>query len=183
MKIGYARVSTEEQNLNLQLDALNDAGCGRIFMDEGITGASPKRKGLEDALNSLQAGDILMVWKLDRLGRSLQDLISIIDDLRAKGVGFQSLSESIDTTTTGGRLIFHIFGALAEFERGLISERTKAGLQAVKRRGKRLGRPISLTIEQLKHAEKMVQSGQESVSGMAQILGVNRTTLYRAFKA
>jgi DNA invertase Pin-like site-specific DNA recombinase len=182
MKIGYARVSTEEQNLALQLDALQLAGCTQIFRDEGVSGSSVNRKGLSDALASLEAGDTLVVWRLDRLGRSLQHLISTIEDMRTSGIGFCSLSESIDSSTAGGNLIFHIFGALAEFERSLIIERTKAGLQASKKRGKRLGRPIILTPEQLRHAEKMIQSGQESVSGMAQILGVNRTTLYRRFQ-
>jgi DNA invertase Pin-like site-specific DNA recombinase len=182
MKIGYARVSTDEQNLDLQLDALQEAGCESIYKDEGISGASPNRKGLDEALNTLNPGDVLVVWKLDRLGRSLQHLIHIIEKLGACGIGFRSLSESIDTTTAGGKLIFHIFGALAEFERGLIAERTKAGLQAVMKRGKRLGRPSSLTQEQLNHAAKIIDSGEETVSGMAQILGVNRATLYRGFK-
>jgi DNA invertase Pin-like site-specific DNA recombinase len=182
MKIGYMRVSTNEQNLNLQLDALEEAGCEMVYKDEGISGASTNRKGLEEALRSLKSGDVLIVWKLDRLGRSLQHLISVIEKLRANGIGFRSLSESIDTTTAGGKLIFHIFGALAEFERGLIGERTKAGLHSAKKRGKRLGRPSRLSQEQLKHAKKMLQSGEESVSGMAQILGINRATLYRGFK-
>ena len=166
MKIGYARVSTDEQNLNLQLDALEEAGCERIYRDEGVSGASTNRKGLEEALDALKPGYILVVWKLDRLGRSLQRLIHLIEKLGACGIGFRSLSESIDTSTAGGKLIFHIFGALAELERGLIAERTKAGLQAVKKRGIRLGRPSSLTQEQLNHAAKMIDSGQETVSGI-----------------
>jgi DNA invertase Pin-like site-specific DNA recombinase len=182
MKVGYMRVSTSEQNLDLQSDGLKQAGCKKVFKDEGVSGASTNRKGLEEALGVLKPGDVLIVWRLDRLGRSLQHLINIIDKLRANGVGFRSLSENIDTTTAGGKLVFHLFCSLAEFERGLIAERTKAGLEAAKKRGKRLGRPSLLTLEQLKHAEKMIQSGQETVSGMAQILGINRATLYRGFK-
>ena len=165
MNYGYARVSTDEQNLNLQLDALEAAGCEKIFRDEGITGAALNRPGLDEALSNLKAGDILSVWKL-----------------QSKGAGFKSLSESIDTTTAGGKLIFHIFGALAEFERSLIAERTRAGLQAAKKRGKKLGRPMRLTQEQIKHAEKMINSGQQTASGMAELYGVVRTTLYRAMK-
>ncbi len=182
MNYGYARVSTDEQNLNLQLDALEAAGCEKIFRDEGITGAALNRPGLDEALSNLKAGDILTVWKLDRLGRSLPHLIAVIDALQSKGAGFKSLSESIDTTTAGGKLIFHIFGALAEFERSLIAERTRAGLQAAKKRGKKLGRPMRLTQEQIKHAEKMINSGQQTASGMAELYGVDRTTLYRAMK-
>jgi len=182
MNYGYARVSTDEQNLNLQLDALDHAGCETIFKDEGVSGAATTRPGLEDALNTLQAGDILTVWKLDRLGRSLPHLIAVIEELQSKGASFKSLSESIDTTTAGGKLIFHIFDSLAEFERSLIAERTKAGLQAAKKRGKKLGRPMRLTPEQIKHAEKMINSGQQTASGMAELYGVDRTTLYRAMK-
>lgn len=182
MNYGYARVSTDEQNLNLQLDALEHAGCENIFKDEGVSGAATTRPGLNEALSTLQPGDVLTVWKLDRLGRSLPHLISVIEELQKKGAGFKSLSESIDTTTAGGKLIFHIFGALAEFERSLIAERTRAGLQAAKKRGKQLGRPTSLTQEQISHAEKMINSGQETVSGMAELYGVDRTTPYRAMK-
>jgi len=182
MNYGYARVSTDEQNLNLQLDALEHAGCDRIFRDEGISGAATARPGLYEALSSLQEGDVLTVWKLDRLGRSLSHLINVIEELENKSVGFKSLSESIDTTTSGGKLIFHIFGALAEFERSLIAERTRAGLDAAKKRGKRLGRPSRLSKEQISHAVKMISSGQETVSGMADLYGVHRSTLFRAMK-
>lgn len=182
MNYGYARVSTDEQNLNLQLDALEHAGCETVFKDEGVSGAATTRPGLNEALSNLQAGDILTVWKLDRLGRSLPHLITVIEELQSKGAGFKSLSESIDTTTAGGKLIFHIFGALAEFERSLIAERTRAGLQAAKKRGKQLGRPMRLTQEQIWHAEKMINSGQQTTSGMAELYGVDRTTLYRAMK-
>lgn len=182
MNYGYARVSTDEQNLNLQLDALERAGCGKIFTDEGVSGAATTRPGLDEALEALQAGDVLTVWKLDRLGRSLPHLIAMIEELQSRGAGFKSLSESIDTTTAGGKLIFHIFGALAEFERSLIAERTKAGLQAARKRGKRLGRPARLTTEQINHAEKMIQAGEETVTGMSRLYGVDRATLHRALK-
>jgi DNA invertase Pin-like site-specific DNA recombinase len=182
MQTGYARVSTDEQNLNLQLDALQAAGCEKIFTDEGVTGAAINRPGLDEALGAMQAGDILTVWKLDRLGRSLPHLIAVIEGLAARGIGFRSLSESIDTTTAGGKLIFHIFGALAEFERSLIAERTKAGLQAAKKRGKQLGRPTRLSAEQIDHAEKMIQAEEETVTGMARLYGVDRATLHRALK-
>ena len=129
MKIGYARVSTDDQNLSLQLDALKEAGCGKIYRDKA-SGAKAQRPGLQEALEYLREGDTLVVWRLDRLGRSLKHLIETVQVLEERGVGFQSLQEAIDTTTSGGKLVFHIFGALAEFERNLIRERTNAGLQA-----------------------------------------------------
>ena len=182
MNYGYARVSTDEQNLNLQLDALEHAGCEKIFKDEGVSGAATIRAGLNEALSNVHVGDILTVWRLDRLGRSLPHLITVIEELQSKGAGFKSLSESIDTTTAGGKLIFHIFGALAEFERSLTAERTKAGLQAAKKRGKQLGRPARLTSKQIKHAEKVINMGQETTSDMATLYGVNRSTMHRALK-
>jgi DNA invertase Pin-like site-specific DNA recombinase len=138
--IGYARVSTSDQNLELQLDALKEAGCRRVF-EETASGANKARPQLRDALDFLQPGDTLVVWKLDRLARSLQQLIEVIEQLHKRGCGFKSLTEAIDTTTAGGRLIFHIFGALAEFERSIIRERTMAGLEAARTRGRRGGRP------------------------------------------
>lgn len=132
MKIGYARVSTDDQHLDLQRAALKAAGCERVFEDQGLSGVAITRPGLESALAAVGEGDVLVVWKLDRLGRSLASLIGLIDDLGKQGAGFQSLSEHIDTTTAGGRLIFHVMGALAEFERSLIWERTKAGMQTAK---------------------------------------------------
>ncbi|MCH8029274.1 MAG: recombinase family protein [Candidatus Dadabacteria bacterium] len=146
MNYGYARVSTDEQSLNLQQDVLESADCEKIFKDVGISGAAINRPGFDDALSTLQSGDILTVWKLDRLGRSLPHLITIIEELGKRGIGFKSLSEAIDTTTASGELLFHIMGSLAHFERKLISERTKAGLQAAKKRGKRLGRPPRLCL-------------------------------------
>jgi len=182
MKIGYARVSTPDQNINLQVDALEGAGCKKIFRDKGISGLKRERSGLEKTLAELKEGDVLMVWKLDRLGRSLQDLIQIVNELASRGVGFVSLSEAIDTTTANGKLFFHIFGALAEYERGLIGERTKAGLEAAKKRGKHVGRPKALTLEQVAHAGRMIESKEQSVTGMATILNVDRKTLHRALK-
>src|ERR671919_475121 len=144
MLIGYARVSTHEQTLNLQQDALTTAGCTKIFTDTA-SGAKTERKGLEEALIYVRRGDTLVVWRLDRLGRSLPHLITTMTDLEERGIGFKSLTENIDTTTSGGKLIFHIFGALAEFERNLIRERTQAGLNAARARGETGGRPKALT--------------------------------------
>ena len=182
MKIGYARVSTDEQNLDLQRDALKKAGCDKIIADKGISGNSTKRDGLDRAIRQVKNGDILIVWKLDRLGRSLRHLIELIETLREKGAGFQSLSDGISTTTAGGKLVFHIMGALAEFERSLIVERTKAGLSAAKRRGKFPGRPKSLTPQQIKHARKMLDSGDETTGSIAALFAVDRTTIWRALQ-
>jgi DNA invertase Pin-like site-specific DNA recombinase len=144
MMIGYARVSTTDQTLDLQLDALKKAGCTKIFTDTA-SGAKTERKGLDEAISYVRAGDTIAVWRLDRLGRSLQHLIETISKLDAQNIGFKSLTENIDTTTSGGKLIFHIFGALAEFERNLIRERTSAGLIAARERGRKGGRPKALT--------------------------------------
>jgi len=179
-KIGYARVSTDDQNLDLQLDALRGAGCDQIFVDEGISGAVKDREGLDMALSMVGEGDTLIVWKLDRLGRSLGFLIELIAKLGDQGVQFNALQDGIDTTTSGGKLVFHIMGALAEFERDLISERTRAGMKAAKKRGKSLGRPTALTSEQIIHAKRAIEKGDETVSGMASVLGVHRNTLSRA---
>lgn len=182
MKIGYARVSTDDQNLDLQRAALEAAGCERVFEDLGISGADFTRPGLAAALAALGPGDVLAVWKLDRLGRSLGQLITMIDRLGKSGAGFQSLSEAIDTTTAGGRLVFHVMGALAEFERALIGERTKAGMQAAKRRGKAVGRPRKLTAHQLDHARALLTTGKETRAGVAELFGVDVATLRRALK-
>ncbi|SHL63839.1 Site-specific DNA recombinase [Nitrosospira sp. Nsp11] len=182
MKIGYVRVSTDDQNLDLQMDALNKAGCEKIFTDYGVSGIAINRAGLFQAIAAVGAGDVLVVWKLDRLGRSLSFLIELIDKLRKDQAGFESLSDGINTTTAGGKLVFHIMGALAEFERALISERSKAGMQAARKRGKHLGRPVKLNQEQINHAAGMVKEGRETVSGMAELLKVDRTTLHRALK-
>ncbi|WBO58473.1 recombinase family protein [Acidocella sp. MX-AZ03] len=140
-KIGYARVSTDEQNLSLQIDALKAVGCEKIFSDQGISGSLASRPNLNRALRTLRPGDKLVVWRLDRLGRSLVNLIQLLDQLGEKGVRFHSLNENIDTTSSGGRLVFHMMAALAEFERTLISERTRAGMAAARAKGKHVGRP------------------------------------------
>jgi DNA invertase Pin-like site-specific DNA recombinase len=148
MLIGYARVSTHDQTLHLQQDALHKAGCDRIFTDTA-SGTKTERKGLDEALAYVRKGDTLVVWRLDRLGRSLPHLITTMTALEERGIGFKSLTENIDTTTSGGKSIFHIFGALAEFERNLIRERTQAGLTAARARGKTGGRPQALTDRQI----------------------------------
>ena len=184
MKIGYARVSTEEQNLDLQIEALTEAGCDRIITDQAQSGATAaeSRAGFAEAIELLGEGDLLVVWKLDRVGRSIADLIHLLKLFGDRGIEFRSLTDGIDTRTAGGRLVFHIMGALAEFERDLIQERTKAGLRAAKKRGKRLGRPPALTEAQIAHAKTVIEAKRETVSGMAEILGVNRSTLQRAIK-
>lgn len=182
MKIGYARISTDDQSLDLQRDALTRAGCEAVFEDCGISGAATKRAGLDAALAKVTAGDVLVVWKLDRLGRSLPHLIDIIQQLGARGAGFASLSESIDTTTPGGKLVFHLMGALAEFERSLIVERVNAGIAAAKRRGKHVGRPPKLTPEQINHAREAIDGGLQTPAGMAAVLGVDHSTLWRALR-
>jgi DNA invertase Pin-like site-specific DNA recombinase len=178
MKVGYARVSTAEQNLDLQEKALEEAGCERIFRDRGVSGSQRTRPQLDKALKVLAQGDVLVVWKLDRLGRSLSHLIEIVGDLGDRKIGFTSISESIDTTSAGGRLIFHVMGALAEFERTLIVERTKAGMAAAKARGTHLGRKRKLSHDQLKHAQALVSEGR-SRAEVARLLNVNPSTLYR----
>jgi DNA invertase Pin-like site-specific DNA recombinase len=178
MKVGYARISTGDQNLNLQRRALVAAGCEKIFEDQ-ISGASTKRPGLDDALALCDADDVLVVWKLDRLGRSLSHLITVVQELGDKGCGFQSLSENIDTTTAGGRLVFHLMGSLAEFERALIAERTRAGLAAARMRGVRIGRRKAMNPEQVRHARALLEAG-ERPTDIARTLQVGRSTLYRA---
>ena len=182
MKIGYARVSTDEQNLDLQRAALESAGCGRIFEDHGISGSATTRPGLSEALAAMKQGDSLVVWKLDRLGRSLGHLVGLLDDLGKRGVGFVSLTESIDTTTAGGRLVFHMMAALSEFERSLIMERTRAGMSAAKRRGTRLGRPLKMTPERLQRARALLESGAHSKRSVAALLGVHESTVRRALR-
>lgn len=145
MKVGYARVSTDDQKLDLQLQALQQAGCKRIFEDHGFSGAQMVRPGLTSMMRSLRAGQTLVVWRLDRLGRSLTGLVELIDDLGKRGVDFQSICEEVNTSSSGGRLIFHIMAALAEFERSLISERTKAGMLSAQSLGKHIGRPSTLS--------------------------------------
>jgi len=168
--------------MSLQLDALQAAGCEKIFEDAGISGAQESRPGLDLALAALQPGDVLTVWRLDRLGRTLPHLITTVHDLGSRGIGFRSITENIDTTTAGGELLFHIMGALAQFDRRLIGERTRAGIDAARRRGKHLGRPGGLTPEKIAHARNTIGSREQSVTGMAEILGVHRSTLHRNLK-
>jgi DNA invertase Pin-like site-specific DNA recombinase len=181
MLIGYARVSTHDQTLNLQQDALQKAGCNKIFTDT-VSGAKAERKGLEETLNYVRKGDTVVVWRLDRLGRSLPHLISTMTALEERGIGFKSLTENIDTTTSGGKLIFHIFGALAEFERDIIRERTQAGLTAARARGKTGGRPKALTGKKLSIAQDLYDK-QHPIQEILQTLKISRATLYRSIKA
>jgi len=178
MKIGYARVSTDEQTTALQIDALKAAKCEKVFQDRGVSGALTKRPQLDRCLKVLRPGDVLVVWRLDRLGRSLAHLIELAEDLRARGIGFCSLSEAIDTTTPQGTLVFHLMGALAQFERALLAERTAAGRTAAKKRGVKFGRPAKLTPEQVDHAAELVANGKP-VAEVADLLGVHRLTIYR----
>src|ERR687885_1552449 len=181
MLIGYARVSTHDQTLNLQLDRLKEAGCIRIFEDH-ISGTKAERPGLHDALSHLRSGDTLVVWRLDRLGRSLRHLIDTITGLEAQGIGFRSLQENIDTTTSSGKLIFHIFGSLAEFERDLIRERTQAGLQAARKRGKHGGRPKALSQKKLAMLHALSADKSNSVVEICRTLNISRPTFYRYIK-
>lgn len=178
MKIGYARISTIEQNLNLQTDALERSGCEKIFTDTA-SGALDLRQGLIDAMEFCRRGDSLVVWKLDRLGRSLRHLIDTVNRLQAKGVEFISLQESVDTTTSGGKLVFHVFGALAEFEREMIRERTKAGLKAARARGTIGGRPKKLSRQQIKIVQKLMDDKETKIREITQAMNVSRSTLYK----
>lgn len=175
--LGYARVSTAEQDAALQHDALSAAGCWKVWTDVA-SGSKTDRPQLQVVLEALQPGNTLVVWRLDRLGRSLPHLIETVKELAAGGVGFRSLTESIDTTTPGGRLIFHVFGSLAEFERDLIKERTTAGLAAARRRGRTGGRPTVMTPAKIRAAHRMVNAGTP-LTEIAVVLGVGRATLYR----
>lgn len=180
MKIGYARVSTEEQKLDLQLSALQAAGCSRVFSDRGMSGASMARPGLSKVIKSLRPGETLVVWRLDRLGRSLTGLVQLVDQLGRRGVEFQSLSEEISTASPGGRLIFHIMAALAEFERGLISERTIAGMQEARRRGQRLGRPPRLSDSDVLRAHRELE--KETLAAIATRYAISPRTLQRRLR-
>jgi DNA invertase Pin-like site-specific DNA recombinase len=178
MLIGYARVSTQDQNLALQLDALKAVGCEKVFVEKA-SGAQRERPELKAALDYMRAGDTLVVWKLDRLARSLKQLIETVELLDGKDMGFRSLTEAIDTTTAGGKLIFHIFGALAEFERSIIKERTKAGLDAARARGRTGGRPPALTEKDLAAAKALLADSAITVDEVAKRLNVAASTLYR----
>jgi DNA invertase Pin-like site-specific DNA recombinase len=176
--MGYARVSTLEQDESLRRDALTAAGCERIFVDKA-SGKLASRPALDRMLEQLRPGDTVAIWRLDRLGRSLRHLIDIFADLDNRGVAVRSLTENIDTSTPGGRLVFHVFAALAEFERDLIRERTIAGLAAARGRGRRGGRPTVWTPEKLKTAAAMHRNGEHDIASIARVLGVSRASVYR----
>jgi DNA invertase Pin-like site-specific DNA recombinase len=177
MLIGYGRISTDDQNLDLQRDALAKAGCEKVFTDT-LSGARADRPGLAKALSHARKGDILVVWRLDRLGRSLPHLLETVAELEKRGIGFRSLTEALDTSRAGGRFIFTIFGALSHLERDIIRERTRAGLQAARKRGRFGGRPRSMSEEKLKAARKLL-SGGTPPRDVAEIVGVSLPTLYR----
>ena len=182
MRIGYGRISRDDQNLALQRDALRRAGCDQVFFDQGVSGRKADRPALKKALAALRSGDMLVVWRLDRLGRSLFHLVVTMEELNRRDVGFQSLCESIDTTTAGGKLVFHIFAAIAEFELALIVERTIAGMEAARARGKHVGRPPRLTNEQIEYAWIQIELGKDTIAGLATRYGVSAKTLSRALK-
>lgn len=178
MLVGYTRVSTQDQKPALQRDALTDAGCEKLF-EETASGAQRDRPQLQAAIDYMREGDTLVVWKLDRLARSMKQLIETVEGLDARGIGFRSLTEAIDTTTPSGKLVFHIFGALAEFERSIIRERTTAGLKAARDRGKLGGRPPALSEEDLNAARAMLRDPAITVEAVAKRMGVAASTLYR----
>src|SRR5438045_6427151 len=181
MYVGYARVSTTDQTLDLQQDALEKIGCSKIFTDTA-SGAKAERPGLTDALAYVRAGDTLVVWRLDRLGRSLKHLIETITTLNYRKIGFKSIQENIDTSTSGGKLIFHMFGALAEFERDIIRERTKAGLLAARARGRLGGRPKAQTLNTPKKvalAQSLYGNNANTIDDICKTLHISRSTLYR----
>jgi DNA invertase Pin-like site-specific DNA recombinase len=181
MLIGYARVSTNEQTLALQSDALTKAGCSRVFTDTA-SGVAPSRAGLAEALHFARDGDVLVVWRLDRLGRSLKHLIETVTTLERQGIGFKSLMENIDTTTSGGKLVFHIFGALAEFERDINRERTRAGLEAARARGRNGGRPKAAMLNdprKVAMAQALYNEKTNSIADICRTLRISRSTLYR----
>lgn len=181
LNLGYARVSTQDQLLDLQLDALTAHSCQTIYQ-EHASGKSAERPELENCLKALRTGDTLVVWRLDRLGRNLADLIRIVNDLEKREIGFVSLTEQINTTTPAGKLVFHLFASLAEFERNLTRERTRAGLKAARSRGKPSGRPAKLTGKDLAMARALMADRSNDVSEIARRFGVNRSTLYRVTK-
>jgi DNA invertase Pin-like site-specific DNA recombinase len=182
MLIGYARISTVDQNLDLQRNALTEAGCESIFTEQ-MSGAVKDRPELIAAIHYARGGDTLVVWKFDRLARSVKQLIDTVEELRQRGIGFRSLTEAIDTTSAQGRLVFHMFGALAEFERGLIREHTRAGLQAAKKSGRTGGRPSKMTSKDIEAAKSMLANSDIGVASVAHRMGVSLATLYRYIPA
>lgn len=177
-RIGYARVSTDDQHLDLQRDALKQAGCSVIY-EEAASGKNAARPELEQCRKALRAGDTLVVWRLDRLGRSLPDLVQIVGDLEQRSIGFESLTEKIETSSAAGKLVFHVFAALAEFERNLIRERTRADLAAARARGRAGGRKPKLTEAQIKEINEMVDAQKLPIGRIAELYGVSRTTIYK----
>lgn len=185
MKIGYARVSTKEQSLDLQKDALEKEGCTKVYSEQ-ISGAKAERPKLDEMIGQLRSGDVIVVWKLDRLGRSLRDLVNLISKFQEMGVGFKSLQDNIDTTTPTGRLTFHLFAALAEFERDIISTRTKAGLAAARARGRKGGRPKGLSKkakDKARLAESLYKEKERSITEICNHLEISKPTLYRYLRA
>ena len=177
-KIGYARVSTDDQHLDLQRDALEKAGCQDIY-EEKISGKQADRPELTQCLRSLREGDVLVVWRLDRLGRSLPDLVRIVGELESRGIGFESITEKIETVSATGRLVFHVFAALAEFERNLIRERTRAGIDAARARGRQGGRPPKLEVRQIREIRQLLKDPRVRVTDVAKRYGVSRSTIYK----
>lgn len=178
MKIGYARISTLDQNHDLQFDALEQAGCEKVFSDK-VSGAKVDRPGLREALDFLRKGDCLVVWRLDRLGRSLKHLIEVAEGLEKRSIGLASLQEGLDTSTSGGKLIFHIFGALAEFERNLIRERTMAGLSSARSRGRLGGRSNKLDNGKIAMLKKLYDSREHTIDEICRLMGISKPTFYR----
>lgn len=181
MKIGYARVSTKDQNLDLQLDELKKVGCEKIYKDFGVSGSKATRPELDKMLGDLRSGDVVVIWKIDRLGRSLKDLVILVEKFKKQDIGLQSLHDPIDTTTSHGMLIFSIFASLAEFERNVIRERTKAGLESARARGKVGGRPKGLNKEAVKKSElakTLYESQQHSIKDICDQLTISKKTLY-----
>ena len=179
MKIGYARVSTVDQILDLQMDALNEVGCEKIYQEFGVSGAKTDRPELNKALADLRKGDTLVVWRLDRLGRSLPHLLEVVNGLADRGVEFKTISEGIDTTSTAGKLVFHIMAAMADFERELIRERVKAGMASARARGKNGGRPVTVTPNMIKVGRTLAADKSISVTAICEQLGISRATYYR----
>ncbi|MEM8506058.1 MAG: recombinase family protein [Cyanobacteria bacterium P01_D01_bin.1] len=187
MKIGYARVSTADQSLDLQTDALKAAGCRKIFSDtpkewpchRGVSGAMAERPGLDKALDHIRKKDMLVIWKLDRLGRSLSDLLSIVEDLKERGANFASIQDGFDTSTASGKMVFSVIGAMAEYERNLIRERTMAGLAAARARGRMGGRPRALDKSQVKVAIALAEAGELTIKEICEQVGCSRSTYYR----
>ncbi len=179
MKIGYARVSTADQNLDLQTDALKQAGCEKIFADHGVSGAKAERPGLDKALDQIRKGDTLVIWKLDRLGRSLSHLLSIVEDLKQRGADFASVQDGFDTASASGKMVFSVIGAMAEYERNLMRERTMAGLAAARARGRMGGRPKTLDDSQVKVVIALANAGKLTIKEICEQVGCSRSTYYR----